>query len=113
MVEASTPHALAPHQPTFGNQGQNPAEHRFMHLMGQAAPRLRQPGMVRNPVVASRRRNSRNENEFAAAHRHAGQDGPHGEHRLETLARHEQMGGEAAEPHAVAELLDPTSGAAP
>src|SRR4051812_20165555 len=26
------------------------AFHRFMHLMGQAAPRLRQPGMVRNPV---------------------------------------------------------------
>ena len=46
-------------------------------------------------------------------HRHAGQDGPHGEHRLETLARHEQMGGEAAEPHAVAELAHPTSGAAP
>src|SRR4051794_18218994 len=38
-------------------------------------------------------------------YRHAGQDGPHGEHRLETLARREQMGRRAAEADAVAELL--------
>src|SRR3954465_11057987 len=37
-------------------------------------------------------------------HRHAEQDGPHGEHRLETPAHHEQRGRRAAETNAVAEL---------
>ena len=41
---------FTPHQPAFGDQGQNPAEDALVHLMGQTAPRLRQPGMVRNPV---------------------------------------------------------------
>src|SRR3954453_4869958 len=37
-------------QAMSGDQGEHPAKHRLMDLMRQTASRLRQPGMVRNPV---------------------------------------------------------------
>ena len=39
-----------PHQPVFGKQRQNPAEHPVVDLMRQAAPGPRQPGMVGNTL---------------------------------------------------------------
>jgi hypothetical protein len=41
---------LAVHQTVLGDARQHPAEHLLVDLLRQAAPRLRQPGMVRNPL---------------------------------------------------------------
>ena len=43
---------LALHQTALGDQSQNPAEDLLMHLVRQAAARLRQPGMIGNLVAA-------------------------------------------------------------
>jgi hypothetical protein len=41
---------LALHQTVLGDERQDPAEHLLVDLLRQAAPRLRQPGVIRHPV---------------------------------------------------------------
>ena len=48
--------------------GQNPVEDRRVDFMGQARAGLRQPGMVRHPLTAPSRRNSRSDRESEQRH---------------------------------------------